>query len=334
MLMNQFAEQAEAMADPVIQLKNSFGDLLESLMIRDVVLKVAEALRGVADVIALLPPNVLRGIGAALVALFAVFTAGAVLAGIMAIIPAIISATVAMWGYVAAATAAVIASAPFIAIGIAIVAALAAVGLAAFALWKNWDTVWGFIKKGFEAVANFLSGVFRSKWAWLLPGGAFIKAILFLRDHWDKVWDGMKVVIGAVGSSVKATVGVITNVVKAMINGLITGLNFLIRGLNKVRFEVPSWVPKLGGKGFGINIPEIPKLAEGGIVSQPTVAMIGERGPEAVIPLGRAGAGVGGPNIIINLEGPTFLDNEASTRRLSDFIARRIDTTLRSRRAF
>ena len=41
----------------------------------------------------------------------------------------------------------------------------------------------------------------------------------------------------------------------------------------------------MGGQTFGINIPEIPKLAEGGIVTEPTIALIGEAGPEAVIPL-------------------------------------------------
>lgn len=49
-------------------------------------------------------------------------------------------------------------------------------------------------------------------------------------------------------------------------------------------FEVPSWVPGVGGKGF-----KIPRMAAGGIVTRPTVALIGEAGPEAVVPLGKAG---------------------------------------------
>ena len=68
-------------------------------------------------------------------------------------------------------------------------------------------------------------------------------------------------------------------------------------------FKVPSWVPGLGGKGF--DVPEIPMLADGGIVTGPTLAMIGERGPEAVIPLtGRnAGAGMGETTVNINVNG-------------------------------
>jgi SLT domain-containing protein len=60
-------------------------------------------------------------------------------------------------------------------------------------------------------------------------------------------------------------------------------------------------VPGLGGKGF--NVPSIPMLAEGGIVTSATVAMIGERGPEAVIPLDRMGQMGGGTTVNINVNG-------------------------------
>jgi hypothetical protein len=59
-------------------------------------------------------------------------------------------------------------------------------------------------------------------------------------------------------------------------------------------------VPGFGGKGF--DVPNIPMLAQGGIVTSPTLAMIGEAGPEAVVPLSRAGEfGMGGGvNITVN----------------------------------
>ena len=77
----------------------------------------------------------------------------------------------------------------------------------------------------------------------------------------------------------------------------------MIRGANKISITVPSWVPKIGGKGFSLNIPEIPSLAAGGIVTKPTLALIGENGPEAVVPLGSRGASGG---ITINILGPTY----------------------------
>lgn len=59
--------------------------------------------------------------------------------------------------------------------------------------------------------------------------------------------------------------------------------------VGKISFSVPSWVPGLGGKGF--DFPKIPLLAQGGIVTSPTLAVLGEAGPEAVVPLNRGGMG-------------------------------------------
>jgi hypothetical protein len=73
--------------------------------------------------------------------------------------------------------------------------------------------------------------------------------------------------------------------------------------LGKISFSLPKWVPGLGGKGF--SFPKIPALAEGGIVNAPTptLALIGEAGPEAVIPLDRMGGMGGGNNVTINVQG-------------------------------
>lgn len=72
---------------------------------------------------------------------------------------------------------------------------------------------------------------------------------------------------------------------KGFINVIIKGINTVIGGLNKVKFDIPDWVPKIGGKEFGFNIKEIPLMARGGIVDKPTLAMVGEAGKEAVMPL-------------------------------------------------
>ena len=70
---------------------------------------------------------------------------------------------------------------------------------------------------------------------------------------------------------------------KAPINGIISLINKMIDGLNSISFDIPEW---LGGGTFGINIAHIPMLAEGGIVTAPTLAMVGEGTQnEAVVPL-------------------------------------------------
>jgi phage-related protein len=96
---------------------------------------------------------------------------------------------------------------------------------------------------------------------------------------------------------------------EGFVNGVIDGVNTMIRALNGLSFSVPSWVPgPLAGKRLGFSIPEISNvtfpriaLAEGGIVTRPVSALVGEAGPEAVIPLDKLG-NMGGNvyNITIN----------------------------------
>ena len=94
------------------------------------------------------------------------------------------------------------------------------------------------------------------------------------------------------------------NLIVALINGMISGVNLLIRGLNKIHVNIPNWVPGIGGKSIGFSVREIgkiPYLANGGIASQPTLAMIGEysgarSNPEVVAPLDKLQALMDGGN--------------------------------------
>jgi len=67
--------------------------------------------------------------------------------------------------------------------------------------------------------------------------------------------------------------------------------------LGKLEISIPD-IPGLPGRGKTFGIPNIPKLANGGIVSSPTLALIGESGPEAVVPLS-GGMGMGGMTIVV-----------------------------------
>ena len=89
---------------------------------------------------------------------------------------------------------------------------------------------------------------------------------------------------------------------KALVNGLIEMWN--MADLRFPRIDVPSWVPGIGGKGFGgfDVFPDISPLAAGGLVTAPTLALVGESGPELVIPLDRAG-GVGSTIINVHVTG-------------------------------
>ena len=85
--------------------------------------------------------------------------------------------------------------------------------------------------------------------------------------------------------------GMIVNLAKAPINGVISAINWVLEKINSISVTIPDWVPGVGGKTLGFNIPTIPALAAGGIATAPTLAQIGEGGePEAVLPLSKLAA--------------------------------------------
>ena len=99
--------------------------------------------------------------------------------------------------------------------------------------------------------------------------------------NWSMAWQGIVDAFGGIFSGIQA-------LATAPINGVIALLNSLIGKINSVSFDVPPWVPGVGGKHFGFDVPSIPALAEGGIATAPTLAMIGEGAEsEAVLPLSK-----------------------------------------------
>ena len=131
---------------------------------------------------------------------------------------------------------------------------------------------------------------------------AFVAAMVLLYKKFEVVRDVVDTVFGAIKTAVTVSLNFLTSYFTGVLNiykGIFNAIAKLWNGsIGKLSFSFPSWVPGFGGKG--ISVPNIPMLAEGGIVTSPTLAMIGERGPEAVVPLNRA-SGVGG--ITVNVTG-------------------------------
>jgi hypothetical protein len=126
----------------------------------------------------------------------------------------------------------------------------------------------------------------------------------------NKILDAMMKPINLTAGLVSSALDAVVNTFKSVYNTLADLWN---NSIGKFSFKVPSWVPKLGGKGF--DMPNLPKLADGGIVTSATIAMIGEAGPEAVIPLSKMGA-MGG-NITINM--PVGSNGEDIVRALEQY---------------
>ena len=142
--------------------------------------------------------------------------------------------------------------------------------------------------------------------------GALVTAVVYLATHWKESWQAIKDVAEVVWHFIENIFSVLAagfkiyiGAIKAEINGLISLVNIAIRAIDSIHVKLPSW---LGGAEIGFNIPQIPMLAEGGIVSKPTLAMIGEAGPEAVIPLSKGG--MGGINVIVNVQGSVVQEQD------------------------
>lgn len=156
----------------------------------------------------------------------------------------------------------------------------------------NFSTIWQTIKTTVSTIINAIRTTISSVMATIQTG--ISTALSSIRTGWNNAWENMKsTVIGifnAIWSGIKGTINTIIGGVEKMANGVINALNGMINALNKLKFDVPDWVPEIGGKSFGLNIPtlgnvSIPKLAKGGVVDRATIAMIGEAGKEAVVPL-------------------------------------------------
>lgn len=122
-----------------------------------------------------------------------------------------------------------------------------------------------------------------------------------------KKFEGFRNIVDTVFSGIKWWISNVTipmfqtmfSVVKTIFNGIASVWN---NTFGKLSFKIPSWVPGIGGKGF--EVPNIPMLAQGGIIQSPTLALVGESGPEAVIPLDKMGDfGGGGGNVTIHVNG-------------------------------
>lgn len=189
-----------------------------------------------------------------------------------------------------------------VAIGAWPVAIAGAVLLAIALVLKYYDKIIGF----FDDIENWLETVFYTALEKLFGdkiANAIMTPIRFVlstaKGLFEGFWGGIKTVVNGIVKLFKGDFknGIsdvfkgIKSIMLAPINALISGINAVIKGLNKIKFDIPSWIPLIGGKKFGFNIPQIPKLAKGGIINLPGQgvslgsAIGGEKSREGVLPL-------------------------------------------------
>ncbi len=167
-----------------------------------------------------------------------------------------------------------------IGIAIAAIAAIIAIGVL---LYKNWDTVKEYAISIWESIV----GVFQSAWEGIK--GIFSKVGEFFKGVWDSIVEIFTSIGTAISDAIsKAVKGAINSVLSGaakIINGFISAINFAVGIINKIPGVDISKIEKL----------EVPQLAEGGIATKATSAIIGEGAePEAVMPLSKLGNMISG----------------------------------------
>ena len=195
---------------------------------------------------------------------------------------------------------------------------------------KNYDYIMGLFNKLINWFETDFIGALRYLFGPIgdIIAAPFIFAVNAMKSAFEGLFGGIKKIItgiiqifkGDFKNGIMNVFGGLKDILLAPFNALVSGINSLIRGVNRIRFDVPDWVPGFGGKKFGFNIPQIPRLAVGGIVNMPGRgvpiggAIAGESGREGVIPLTDSqametlGATIG-KYININLTNITKLDN-------------------------
>ena len=129
--------------------------------------------------------------------------------------------------------------------------------------FANIKNIWNGIKQIFEGVINFIQGVFTG--------------------DWEQAWEGVKQIFSGVWDTFVGIVKAPVNAIIGLINGLIGAINWVVNKVNGISFTNP-----FTGTVYGFNIPNIPTipyLAKGGILSQGS-AIVGEAGPELLTMMG------------------------------------------------
>lgn len=137
------------------------------------------------------------------------------------------------------------------------------------AFFKLVEDIWNSIKRLFNGIITFVSGVFSG--------------------DWGKAWEGIKEIFASVWDAFVGIVKFPINLIIGIINGLLYAVQKMQNGiadaLNKLHIDIPGWLQKLTGmESFGFNIgkwtaPQIPYLASGAVIppNSPFLAVLGDQ---------------------------------------------------------
>lgn len=192
-----------------------------------------------------------------------------------------------------------------IVIGVVILGAIMAIAFAFKWVVKAWSAAVSFlagilarivgiaasVASRVRGIWNAVVGFFRRVWATVsrAAGTAWRAISNFAQQAWNKLkgaWSSAVGFFSGVFNRIKSTA---INIFNSMVSALKGIWNAFAGAWNGTVGRIGINVQGPGGIALNLSVPDVPYLAAGGIVRQPTLAMIGESGPEAVVPLSRLG---------------------------------------------
>ena len=149
------------------------------------------------------------------------------------------------------------------------------------------------LEPAIEGLCDFIGGIID-----VVRGISKFISGVFTGD-WKKAWEGIKLIFKGIwdslGSIIKTPINLILAAIESMVNAILHGFNFIKKSLNKLSFDIPDWVPKIGGETWGFNFKmsddiKLPRLKNGTVATEPLVAEIAEysgakTNPEIVSPI-------------------------------------------------
>lgn len=172
----------------------------------------------------------------------------------------------------------------------------------------DWKRVWEGIKNIFKGVWSAIKGIVSQainavKTVLSIAWGVITAGI---HKAWDAIISYFTSLPGRLASAAGDMFGFIRDAFRSVINWVIDKWNNFTLVL-----DVPDFLP--GPDEYRVDTPNIPRLAKGGIVNSATLALIGEAGPEAVVPLNSRNHGLGGPVVNMYVTGSVVAERDLVT---------------------
>lgn len=192
-------------------------------------------------------------------------------------------------------------------------------------LSETFKAIWDTINSKFKTALEDIKSGINTTWTFI-KDKVLSPVYDWLVKTFQPIFDTIKTALnnawGGLSATVKGIWDTISDTIKNSINYIIGLINSLIDKISSIKIDVPKVsVPGMGDfGGYSIGFPKIdriPALANGGMVDSPTLALIGEAGPEAVVPLDRMNEMGGGNVIQVILDGRViqeYVDNGLGRR--------------------